>query len=78
MHPGLGWDDYGRLLADSRAELVQLHRDLLINVTRFVRDDEAFRRLETHVIPQLVEETASDGELRVWVPACSTGEEAYS
>ena len=78
MHPGLDWDDYVRLLEDSRPELVQLHRDLLINVTRFFRDEEAFKLLETRVIPQLVEETAPDAELRVWIPACSTGEEAYS
>jgi two-component system, chemotaxis family, CheB/CheR fusion protein len=78
MHPGLGWDDYVRLLEDSKPELVQLHRDLLINVTRFFRDEEAFRLLEQRVIPQLVADTPPDSELRVWVPACSTGEEAYS
>ena len=78
MHPGLGWDDYVRLIEDSRPELVQLHRDLLINVTRFFRDDEAFRLLETRVIPQLIAETPAEGELRVWIPACSTGEEPYS
>ncbi|MCA2985552.1 chemotaxis protein CheB [Gemmatimonas sp.] len=78
MHPGLGWDDYVRLLEDSKPELVQLHRDLLINVTRFFRDEEAFRLLEQRVIPQLVQDTPPDSELRVWVPACSTGEEPYS
>ncbi|MFO0073833.1 MAG: chemotaxis protein CheB, partial [Gemmatimonas sp.] len=69
MHPGLGWDDYVRLLEDSKPELVQLHRDLLINVTRFFRDEEAFRLLEQRVIPQLVMDTPPDSELRVWVPA---------
>ncbi|MBY0491303.1 MAG: PAS domain-containing protein [Gemmatimonadaceae bacterium] len=78
MHPGLGWDDYVRLLEDSRTELVALHRDLLINVTRFFRDEEAFRLLQQRVLPQLVQDAPPDGELRVWVPACSTGEEAYS
>lgn len=78
MHPGLGWDDYVRLLEDSKPELVQLHRDLLINVTRFFRDEEAFRLLEQRVIPQLIADTPPDAELRVWVPACSTGEEPYS
>lgn len=78
MHPGLGWDDYVRLLEDSQPELVRLHRDLLINVTRFFRDEEAFRLLESHVIPQLVDDAPVDAELRVWVTACSTGEEAYS
>jgi two-component system, chemotaxis family, CheB/CheR fusion protein len=78
MHSGLGWDDYVRLVDDSRAELVQLHRDLLINVTRFFRDEEAFRILETRVIPQLVSDTPAESELRLWVPACSTGEEPYS
>jgi two-component system CheB/CheR fusion protein len=78
MHPGLGWDDYVRLVDDSRTELVALHRDMLINVTRFFRDEEAFRLLRQRVLPQLVQDAPLDSELRVWVPACSTGEEAYS
>jgi two-component system, chemotaxis family, CheB/CheR fusion protein len=78
MHPGLGWDDYVRLLEDSKQELVQLHRDLLINVTKFFRDEEAFRLLEQRIIPQLIADTPPDAEMRLWIPACSTGEEPYS
>jgi two-component system CheB/CheR fusion protein len=78
MHPGLGWDDYVRLLEDSKPELVQLHRDLLINVTRFFRDEDAFRILEQRIIPQLIADSSGDAELRLWIPACSTGEEPYS
>lgn len=78
MHPGLGWDDYVRMLEDSKQELVQLHRDLLINVTKFFRDEEAFRLLEQRVIPQLIADTPPDAEMRLWIPACSTGEEPYS
>lgn len=78
MHPGLGWDDYVRLLEESRTELAALHRDLLINVTRFFRDEEAFRLLQQRVLPQLIAEVPADGEIRIWVPACSTGEEPYS
>ncbi len=78
MHSGLGWDDYVRLLESSQAELMQLHRDLLINVTRFFRDDDAFRLLESRIIPELLRDLPPDQEVRVWVSACSTGEEAYS
>lgn len=77
MHPAHGWDDYVQLLEHSRSELAALHRDLLINVTRFFRDEELFRLLQAKVMPTLVD-TPADTELRVWVPACSTGEEAYS
>lgn len=77
MHPGLDWDDYIRLVEDSRSELAALHRDLLINVTRFFRDEDAFRIIEQKVLPTLLRGPETE-ELRVWVPACSTGEEAYS
>jgi two-component system CheB/CheR fusion protein len=51
--------------------------DLLIGVTHFFRDRDAFATLETH-IPQLFAGKKAESDLRVWVPACSTGEEAYS
>ena len=51
---------------------------LLIPVTRFFRDPEAFEYLSNEVIPRLVAAHASNEPLRVWVAACSTGEEAYS
>jgi two-component system CheB/CheR fusion protein len=65
-----------RLRAD-REECDALFRDLLINVTRFFRDSELFDRLRATVIVPLVQEH-QDEELRVWIPGCSSGEEAYS
>ncbi|HJL19606.1 MAG TPA: chemotaxis protein CheB [Sandaracinaceae bacterium LLY-WYZ-13_1] len=53
-------------------------RDLLIGVTEFFRDPEAFRALRRWVIEPLVEELPAGRTLRVWVPGCATGEEAYS
>jgi two-component system CheB/CheR fusion protein len=55
-----------------------LLQDLLIGVTNFFRDPEAFAALEAGVIPYLYENTPPGERVRVWVTACSTGEEAYS
>src|SRR5688500_2203326 len=59
-------------------ELSSLYEDLLIGVTRFFRDDAAFDTLEHRIIPELVERTAAEEQIRVWVPGCATGQEAYS
>jgi two-component system CheB/CheR fusion protein len=59
-------------------ELNALYQDLLIGVTQFFRDPEAFDRLEHEVIPELLDKLPSEEELRVWVAGCATGEEAYS
>jgi two-component system CheB/CheR fusion protein len=59
-------------------ELNALYQDLLIGVTQFFRDPEAFERLEREVIPELIDKLPADEELRVWVAGCATGEEAYS
>jgi two-component system CheB/CheR fusion protein len=56
----------------------ELLDELLIGVTSFFRDAEVFSALETQIVPRLAARTADDGELRVWVPGCATGEEAYS
>jgi two-component system CheB/CheR fusion protein len=71
-------DAYVELLGRDPAEVRQLFRDLLIGVTSFFRDPEAFEALEREVVPRLFEGKATGDRLRVWVPACSTGEEAYS
>jgi len=70
--------EYVERLSNDPAELDTLFRDLLIGVTRFFRDDGAFRLLTGKVIPQLLGATSSSEELRVWIPGCATGEEAYS
>ena len=58
-------------------ECEALFRDLLINVTRFFRDTELFDLLRTKVVEPLISEADGD-DIRVWVPGCSSGEEAYS
>jgi two-component system CheB/CheR fusion protein len=71
-------DDYVERLRRSPAEVEALFHDLLIGVTNFFRDQDAFHAVEERVVPRLVETSAQAGQLRVWVPGCSTGEEAYS
>jgi len=71
-------DDYLRLVQARPEELTALYRDLLINVTSFFRDAAAFDLLETKILPRIVSRKTSGEPIRVWVPACSTGEEAYS
>ncbi|MBI5583290.1 MAG: PAS domain-containing protein [Deltaproteobacteria bacterium] len=71
-------DGYLRFLQRTPAEVEALFRDLLIGVTNFFRDPEAFAALEKQVIPRLFTGKSSNAEIRVWVPGCSTGEEAYS
>lgn len=60
------------------AEVMALFRDLLINVTSFFRDADAFAALETSVISPLFENGGAEDPIRVWVPGAATGEEVYS
>ncbi len=69
--------DYLPHLEQDPAELEVLYNDLLINVTSFFRDPELFEALKTAVFPHLLESRPSTA-IRVWVPGCSTGQEAYS
>ncbi len=71
-------DDYARYIENRPLETDALFRELLIGVTGFFRDPDAFAVLEQEVIPHLFADRARDDTIRVWVPACSTGEEAYS
>ncbi len=72
-------DDYLRVLMRNPKEIQTLCRELLINVTRFFRDDDAFSDLTKNIIPNIVKKAlANDENIRVWIAACSTGEEAYS
>ncbi len=72
-------DDYVRYLQQYPAEVEALFRDLLIGVTNFFRDPEAFEALESQVIPLLFAgKQVAGGVVRIWVAGCSTGEEAYS
>jgi two-component system CheB/CheR fusion protein len=71
-------EDYAARLQEDPDEVRALFRDLLIGVTNFFRDAEAFQALEAQVIPKLFEDKSAGDELRVWVAGCATGEEAYS
>ena len=65
-------------LSQDRVELDELAADLLINVTAFFRDADAFDHIVETVIPSLLSVHGTAGPLRIWVAGCSTGEEAYS
>jgi two-component system, chemotaxis family, CheB/CheR fusion protein len=70
--------EYLRYVRKQPEELQGLLRDLLISVTCFFRDPEAFRRLGTEIVPRLFEGKGGGDQVRVWVPGCATGEEAYA
>src|ERR1051326_3400027 len=59
-------------------EVSALFRDLLIKVTNFFRDADAFEKLKELVIPKLFENRGAEDTVRVWVPGCATGEEVFS
>ena len=71
--------DYGNFLHREPHEVQALYQDLLINVTSFFRNPEAFAALRQIVYPAILQaRTSASGPVRVWVPGCSTGEETYS
>lgn len=70
--------EYVHLLQKNETEIDLLYHDLLINVTRFFRDIESFQYLENVLFPKLLHSKNTNETLRIWIPACSTGEEAYS
>ncbi len=70
--------DYLTVLRENPVEAQALFADLLISVTTFFRDSSAFDKLAAIVIPRLFEDKAAGDSVRVWVPGCATGEEAYS
>jgi two-component system, chemotaxis family, CheB/CheR fusion protein len=70
--------EYGRVIREQPSEAVLLMKDLLISVTHFFRDPQTFALLEQRVIPRLFVDKRLDDQIRVWVPGCATGEEAYS
>jgi two-component system CheB/CheR fusion protein len=71
-------DAYLTHLETTSSEVINLHDDLLIHVTRFFREPQAFDALATEVLPELVADMSPQSPIRVWVAGCSTGEEAYS
>lgn len=71
-------DAYAERISHDPEELNALYKDLLIGVTKFFRDREAFERLEKEVVATLLNRKRPEEEIRVWVAGCATGEEAYS
>lgn len=71
-------EEYIRYLQQTPAEIEALFRDMLIGVTNFFRDPEAFEALEKQIIAGLFSEKKTNETVRVWSAGCSTGEEAYS
>jgi two-component system, chemotaxis family, CheB/CheR fusion protein len=70
--------EYLSFLHRNAEEARALFQDLLIGVTSFFRDPEAFSFLKEKVLPDLITRTEERKAFRVWVPGCSTGEEAFS
>ena len=73
-----GMERYLEVLRSDTSELDLLASDLLINVTSFFRDRQAFDLLAEKIVPDLVHRQPSDQPLRIWIAGCSTGEETYS
>ncbi|HEY8097625.1 MAG TPA: chemotaxis protein CheB [Methylobacter sp.] len=69
---------YIRYMKDHPAEITSLFKELLINVTNFFRDPDAFAALKEDILPPLLAGKPDDYIFRVWVAGCATGEEAYS
>ena len=69
---------YRKHLESDPSEGEALYRDLLISVTSFFRDPETFEYVQSKVIPDILKHNRDDLPIRVWVPGCATGEEAYS
>jgi len=78
LHAYKGLAEYINLLENKPDEVKELYHDLLINVTSFFREPDAFEALKNIVFPELVKEKDSSSEIRIWVPGCSTGQEAFS
>jgi two-component system CheB/CheR fusion protein len=70
--------EYARAMRDQADEPAALMNELLISVTNFFRDPDAFQVLERRVLPRIFERKGSGDHVRVWVAGCATGEEVYS
>ena len=70
--------EYLKDLQSNREELDALYQDLLIQVTSFFRDPDVFRVLRNRILPRILAAKPAGDSIRIWVPGCSSGEEAYS
>ena len=71
-------NEYYRYVERTPAEIDILFKDLLIGVTNFFRDPKAWQVLQKIILPDLIKSKPSKASIRIWVPGCATGEEAYS
>ena len=71
-------EDYVTLLRSNPGEIEALFHDLLINVTSFFRDKTVYTAIKKKLVPRIFKSKPDGGEIRVWIPGCATGEEAYS
>ncbi|GAA4946175.1 chemotaxis protein CheB [Algibacter agarivorans] len=71
-------EDYIKYLQKNTEEVIKLFKELLIGVTSFFRDTDPFDILKKEVVPKIIEKKSNGDTIRVWIPGCSTGEEAYS
>ena len=71
-------EQYARFLKAHREELDLLFQDILIHVTSFFREPTTFKALASYVLPAVLKARSQDDPVRIWVPGCATGEEAYS
>ena len=78
LHGSEKLGDYLAYLQENPAELRRLADDLLICVTSFFREPEALEALDARVFPEMLKDRSPEDSIRIWVPGCATGEEAYS
>ncbi|MFA5267449.1 MAG: chemotaxis protein CheB [Methanoregula sp.] len=78
VHNLTDMDTYARYISENSPEVQILFKELLINVTSFFRDPEAFEALHRVVLPRLFANKPENYIFRIWVPGCASGEEAYS
>jgi two-component system CheB/CheR fusion protein len=78
LHASEELSDYVVYLQDNPAEVRALAEDLLVCVTSFFREPEALEALAAKVFPEIVKRKSPEDSIRIWVPGCATGEEAYS
>jgi two-component system CheB/CheR fusion protein len=69
---------YIKFLRENKDEVEELYEDLLLNVTSFFRDPKVFDALKKQVLPAILKNKTKNQDVRIWVPGCSSGEEAYS
>src|SRR6185436_7685699 len=78
LHKLTSIEQYLKYLEHTRDEVLALYSDILIHVTRFFREPESFDALREVVFPKITGQRSIEDPIRIWIPGCATGEEAYS